>query len=167
MNSTIENDIQNWFIRHRKTLSLAESCTGGSLAARLTRQSGASKYFLGSLVVYSNALKTKLLHIPSELLEKYGAVSRETVEAMAKGTLQLTESDFAAAVSGIAGPTGGSIEKPVGTVWACIAGPQGFSYAWQFHIDGDRREVIERSVDLILQELLHQVMTSQIDFLRN
>ena len=101
MKREIVQQVHERFISHKWTLALAESCTGGSLAASLTRLPNASQYFLGSLVVYSNLLKTKILNVPSEVLLKYGAVSSETVQAMLKGTLALTDCDYAIAVSGI------------------------------------------------------------------
>ena len=161
-NRPIEEEIHHWFITHHKTLSAAESCTGGSLAAQLTRLPGASQYFLGSLVTYSNDLKTNVLKVPKKLLEQYGAVSSEAVEAMAKGILNLTGSDFAVAVSGIAGPSGGSIEKPVGTIWGRIANKDSILHAWQFHVVGSREQVIHGSVETILKELLYRCWESDL-----
>jgi|694.fasta_scaffold10374_14 PncC family amidohydrolase len=162
MTQSIEKDIQEWFIHHKKTLSAAESCTGGSLAAKLTRIPGASNYFLGSVVAYSNELKSKVLGVSPELIKKYGAVSSEAVEAMAKGTLHLTGSDFTVAVTGIAGPSGGTLDKPVGTVWGCIANQKGLLYSWQFHIEGNRDHVIEGSVDAVLKELFYRNWESEL-----
>ncbi len=102
------------------TLATAESCTGGFLAHRITSVPGSSSYFLGSTVAYSNAVKQKQLGVKIETLEQYGAVSEETVIEMVQGALQLFESDIAIAISGIAGPDGGTPEKPVGTIWLAI-----------------------------------------------
>lgn len=98
-------------------VTTAESCTGGLIASMLTREAGASASFEAGFVTYSNAMKSKLLGVPEQLLMKYGAVSQEVVIAMAQGALEKSSADLAIAVSGIAGPDGGSDEKPVGTVW--------------------------------------------------
>lgn len=103
------------------TLSTAESCTGGSIAARLTAIAGSSDYFKGGVVAYSNEIKENLLHVLSGTLEKFGAVSEETVIEMAKGAMETLKSDCAIATSGIAGPGGGTEIKPVGTVWIAVA----------------------------------------------
>ncbi|RGN37366.1 CinA family protein [Bacteroides oleiciplenus] len=103
------------------SLSTAESCTGGSIAALVTSVPGSSEYFNGGVVAYSNAVKMSLLHVSAETLEKYGAVSRETVTEMARGAMKALKTDCAVATSGIAGPGGGTPEKPVGTVWIATA----------------------------------------------
>ena len=102
------------------SLSTAESCTGGGIAALITSVPGSSEYFNGSIVAYSNEIKMSLLHVSAETLEKYGAVSRETVTEMVKGAMKALETDCAVATSGIAGPGGGTPEKPVGTVWIAV-----------------------------------------------
>lgn len=117
---SLEEPIHRQLIALGKTIALAESCTGGRLAAQLTRLPNASSYFLGSIVAYSNALKQELLGVSLALLEEHGAVSREVVEAMWNGVLAKTDADIAIAVSGIVGPGGGSEEKPVGTIWASV-----------------------------------------------
>ncbi len=101
----------------KKKLAVAESCTGGLLMADLTSFPGASDYLLGGVVAYSNELKRELLHVSPVTLEIHGAVSSETVMEMVKGLFFVTKADIAIAVSGILGPTGGSEEKPIGTVW--------------------------------------------------
>lgn len=151
----IAEKIHQRFIEKGWTLSLAESCTGGSLAARLTILPGASAYFLGSVVAYSNDLKIKALHVPAGLIREHGAVSREVVIAMLDGILDLTGSDFALAVSGIAGPSGGTLEKPVGTVWGGIGKHDGWRHAWNWQEPGIRAEIIAGSVDRLLEELLN------------
>lgn len=107
--------------KKKKTLSTAESCTGGSIAARITSVSGSSEYFKGSIVAYSNEVKMNLLHVSADTLEKRGAVSEETVIEMVKGAMNAMKTDCAVATSGIAGPGGGTKEKPVGTVWIAVA----------------------------------------------
>jgi competence/damage-inducible protein CinA C-terminal domain len=104
-----------------KTVGTAESCTGGYIAHNITAIPGSSAYFKGSVVTYSNEMKMKLLAVKEETLAAHGAVSEETVREMAAGALQLLETDYAIAVSGIMGPDGGSPEKPVGTVWIAVA----------------------------------------------
>lgn len=109
-------------LRKKKlTLSTAESCTGGSIAARITSVAGSSDYFKGGVVAYSNEVKAAMLHVSVETLEKHGAVSEETVIEMAKGAMNALQTDCAVATSGIAGPGGGTKEKPVGTVWIAAA----------------------------------------------
>lgn len=145
--------IQSLCISNHWTLSLAESCTGGDIAARLTRVAGCSHYFLGSIVTYSNDLKIKLLGVSPQDLAQHGAVSRVVVEKMATGVLQLTGSDYSLAVTGIAGPGGGSPEKPVGTVWAAIACRHGDLFTWELKLSGSRHEIIEETSQILLAQL--------------
>lgn len=117
----VENLVGELLRKKKLTLSTAESCTGGSIAARITSVAGSSAYFKGSVVAYSNEVKMEMLHVPVETLEKYGAVSEETVIEMVKGAMNALKTDCAVATSGIAGPGGGTKEKPVGTVWIAAA----------------------------------------------
>ncbi len=110
-----------------QTLSVAESCTGGGLGAELTAVPGASSVMLGGVISYANAIKRDLLAVPEQLLEQHGAVSAPVAEAMALGVRRLTGSDWALSVTGIAGPDGGTPEKPVGLVFVAVAGPNGCS----------------------------------------
>lgn len=121
----------------RQTLAVAESCTGGGLGAALTAIPGSSDVFIGGVIAYSDAVKRQLLGVPADLLEAHGAVSAPVVSAMAEGARQRLGCDWALAVSGIAGPGGGSAEKPVGLVHMALAGPRG-CVAWA-HRFGDRR----------------------------
>lgn len=116
----IEEALMAWFVKHQKTLAFAESCTGGMLASHVTALPGSSAYFLGSFVVYSNAMKEQILGVSQETLKANGAESEETVREMLEGVFKRTSADFAIAVSGIAGPSGGTEEMPVGTIWAAI-----------------------------------------------
>ena len=116
-----EEELGNLLKSKKLSLSTAESCTGGGVAAAITSVAGSSEYFMGGIVAYSNDVKISLLHVSSETLEKYGAVSRETVMEMAAGAMNTLKTDCAIATSGIAGPGGGSLEKPVGTIWIAIA----------------------------------------------
>ena len=121
-----------------KILSTAESCTGGAIASMITSVPGSSRYFRGSVIAYDNQIKIKQLNVPQQLIENYGAVSQPVVEAMAKGAIKAMDSDYAISTSGIAGPTGGSPEKPVGTVWIAVASRnQIISERYQF---GENRE---------------------------
>jgi nicotinamide-nucleotide amidase len=110
-----------------RSVSIAESCTGGEIAYLITSVPGSSAYFKGSVVAYSNTVKTQLLGIEEDLLEKYGAVSEKVVQKMAKGARKLFNTDYAVATSGIAGPDGGTDVKPVGTIWIAVASEKGIS----------------------------------------
>ena len=120
------------------TLSTAESCTGGLLANRITNVPGASSVFMDGFVTYSNASKSELLGVPGDLITTYGAVSEEVVRAMAEGALAKSDTRFALATTGIAGPDGGTIEKPVGTVWIALAEQGKKTDAWKESIPKDR-----------------------------
>ncbi|MDR0711189.1 MAG: CinA family nicotinamide mononucleotide deamidase-related protein [Prevotellaceae bacterium] len=126
------------------TLSTAESCTGGQIAALLTAQPGASTYFKGSVVAYSNDVKVKELGVLSGDVEKHGAVSQAVVEQMAQGAQRTLQSDYAVATSGVAGPDGGTPEKPVGTVWVAVATPQKV-ISRKLNLGNDRERTILRA----------------------
>lgn len=108
-----------------KTLAVAESCTGGNIAQVITSNPGCSAYFKGGVVAYSNEIKNKILKVPEEILKTFGAVSQQVAESMALGVRTELNADYSIATTGIAGPDGGSEEKPVGTVWIAVAGPSG------------------------------------------
>lgn len=126
-----------------KTLSAAESCTGGTISELITSVPGSSGYYLGSVTSYANEIKTKVLGVPEEIIAEYGAVSRECVAAMAEGVRKLTGSDFSVATSGIAGPEGGSADKPVGLVWIGVSSDKG-TETFQTIFKGDRKRNMER-----------------------
>ncbi len=109
--------ISNIFWKEELTLATAESCTSGNIAASITSIPGSSKFYKGGIVAYSDEVKQNLLHVKAETLENNGAVSEETVKEMVLGAIEAFGTDYAIATSGIAGPTGGTHEKPVGTVW--------------------------------------------------
>lgn len=144
-------------LRKKKiTLSTAESCTGGSIAARITSVSGSSDYFKGGIVAYSNVVKMDLLHVSPDTLEKYGAVSETTVIEMVKGVMNALKTDCAISTSGIAGPGGGTAEKPVGTVWIAVAYKNEICTMKQ-EIDHGREMNVEKAGDnalILLHELL-------------
>lgn len=156
----IEEAVKSLFIEKQLTLTTAESCSGGAIAARLTALPGASNFFSGGVVTYSNEMKKRLLDVSENTLLNHGAVSREVVVEMAEGALQLAGSDASIAISGIAGPTGGSSEKPVGTVWLAIAGKEIETKEWLLKCGlKSRQMIIDYSVNRALGELYHLFKT--------
>jgi nicotinamide-nucleotide amidase len=139
--------------KNRKTLAFAESCTGGYLATQVTKYPGASDYFLGSLVTYSNALKQKILGVKGATLKKHGAVSPEVVVEMWQGLMKRTGADFGIAVSGIAGPTGGTKDKPVGTVWYAIGQKGQQPEVGSFLIKGSRKMIMVKAANKLFGKL--------------
>lgn len=136
-----------------KTLATAESCTGGNIAAKLTALPGASVYVRGSVVAYSNEVKECALGVRHETLVRYGAVSEETVREMAAGARERLGSDYAVATTGVAGPSGGTPEKPVGTVWIAVASEDTVS-AELLHLTGQRAQIVERTCNAVFAALL-------------
>ena len=122
---TMPEVVKDLLLEQHKTISFAESCTAGLVAAALTDYAGASSVFRGGIVAYDNQVKEELLHVPSHILLEHGAVSEACASAMATGCRNVMKSDLAVAVTGIAGPSGGNDEKPVGLVWLAVAGPAG------------------------------------------
>ena len=129
-----------------RTLAVAESCTGGLLGGAITSIPGSSLYFSCGVVAYGNSAKISLLGIPPDLISARGAVSREVALAMAEGVLSLFRADLAIAVTGIAGPGGGSRGKPVGTVWVAVVSAGGVRYAHRFRFPGGREAVRRETV---------------------
>jgi len=136
----LEEVVAQLLIDHRSTISAAESCTGGLLAERLTRIPGSSNYFLGGVVCYSNELKTAWADVPPEIIAAKGAVSSEVAIALAEGIRRNVRSTLGVGITGIAGPGGGSEEKPVGTVHVAVAGPAGTKERL-VHLPGDREAI--------------------------
>jgi nicotinamide-nucleotide amidase len=134
------------------TLALAESCSGGLISKRVTDIPGSSAYFLLGAVTYANSAKTAVLGVPEELLIRYGAVSSEVAVAMATGVRQLADSDLALATTGIAGPEGGSRDKPVGTVYISLVDRED-CLVRRYQFDGDRDEVRRLTADTALELL--------------
>ncbi len=134
-------------------LVTAESCTGGLIGSRITDISGSSEYFLGSIVAYAYEMKVALLGVTLETLRAIGAVSRETVLEMANGARKRLGGDIAISVSGVAGPSGGTPEKPVGTVWIGLASNDG-EWAKEFHFSGNRQQNKSSAADAALQMVL-------------
>lgn len=140
------------FRKKKKTLSVAESCTGGLLSSLITDTPGSSDYYLGGIVAYDNAIKTKMLGIPRPLLRKYGAVSPQTAQVMAQNVRKIFNSDYGLGITGIAGPSGGSTKKPVGLV--CIALSDGQkTTVTKHHFSGTRAEIKDRSAKTALNLL--------------
>jgi nicotinamide-nucleotide amidase len=137
---TIDETVAALFLEQGITLALAESCTGGMIAQRITSISGSSRYFLEGAITYSNTAKTRQLGVDSTLLVEKGAVSAEVASAMAKGVRQVSGSDLGLAVTGIAGPDGGTDDKPVGTVFISLAAPDG-CWTKRFQFSGSRDEI--------------------------
>ncbi|MDY7218148.1 CinA family protein [Denitrificimonas sp. JX-1] len=138
---------------HSAAVTTAESCTGGGIAEAITRIAGSSAWFEVGFITYSNAQKERLLQVPAASLEHDGAVSQPVVEAMVRGAQKLSSAKYGVAVSGVAGPGGGSIGKPVGTVWIAWAdGEQVESGCW--HFSGDRDAVRRQTVQAALAGLL-------------
>jgi nicotinamide-nucleotide amidase len=154
---SMEMKVGYLLLENKATLSTVESCTGGSIARMITSVPGSSDYFKGSVIAYDNNVKTSLVKVPPEVITKYGAVSRETVEAMARGGAQLLGTTYTIATSGIAGPSGGTGEKPVGTVWIAISGPAGV-VSEKFVFGNDRNINIARSSISALNLLRKQIL---------
>jgi nicotinamide-nucleotide amidase len=123
--ATVQSAVAEMLIAKGQTLAAAESCTGGALSAKFTAMNGASSYFMGGVVSYSNEVKNQVLGVRAEDLEKYGAVSEPVARQMAEGVRRVCGTTWGVSTTGIAGPTGGTPDKPVGTVWMAVAGPNG------------------------------------------
>jgi nicotinamide-nucleotide amidase len=150
--------IVGYFLQMRgSTLAVAESCTGGLLAQRITSVSGSSRYFLGGVVVYSNELKTLFANVPPMFIAQYGAVSREVAAALAEGIRDETNASIGVGITGVAGPTGGSDEKPVGLVYHAIADANGTEVVERRFL-GDRERIrrfaTQQALDMIRRRFL-------------
>jgi len=155
---TLEETVGRLLHNNKLTLSTAESCTGGRIASLITSVPGSSNWFRGSVVAYDNSVKTDLLGVNPETIRRHGAVSEETVREMAEGMLRLVKTDYAIAVTGIAGPDGGTPEKPVGTVWIAIASSGGVVTDKHRFAD-DRMINISRSSYTALNMLRKQIIS--------
>jgi nicotinamide-nucleotide amidase len=137
---SLEQIVGYWLQMRNATLAVAESCTGGLLAERITSVGGSSRYFLGGAVVYSNELKTEFAGVPREMIERHGAVSREVAAALAEGVRYRCEATLGVGITGVAGPTGGTPDKPVGLVFHAVAGDRGTEVI-QRNFPGDRKRI--------------------------
>ena len=152
----VEQLIATMLVSQEKTLAVAESCTGGHIAHRLTSFSGSSAFFKGGVVAYDNDVKANVLRVSRETLNTHGAVSKEVVEQMAEGARRLLKTDVAIATSGIAGPTGGTAEKPVGTVWIAVCSADTM-ISREFRFGTLREQNIQRTTQtalIMLREML-------------
>ncbi len=157
----LQKVIGKLLINSNKTLSTAESCTGGTIAQMITLIPGSSNYFKGSVVAYSNQIKTELLKVDSKIIDNYGAVSKEVVELMAIGARKILKTDYAIATSGIAGPGGGTVEKPVGMVWIAVSSANG-TISKQFKFGKEREINIKRSSIAALNMLRKVLIAANI-----
>jgi len=157
---TLEEVVGKLLSRNRLTLSLAESCTGGLVAHRVTNVSGSSNYFERGIVSYSNESKVEVLGVPKELIESFGAVSKEVVEAMAEGVRKLAKADIGVSISGIAGPTGGTPTKPVGTVFIGISHEKKGTSSQRFQFKGTREEIKLIASEVVLDRIRKFVLNN-------
>jgi len=148
----LEEKILNKFTQSKKTLGIAESCTGGLIADHLTNIPGASAFFLLGIIAYDNAAKTKLLKVPSTLIQKHGAVSAQVAKVMAQGVRKILKTDYGLSVTGIAGPGGGSKNKPVGLVFIAFSSPTQ-TFVQQFLFKGNRLEIKKKAAKTALKML--------------
>lgn len=153
---SIEHLIHEQLSKRGLSLAIAESCTGGAIASKFTAMAGSSKYFLAGVVSYSNEAKRDILGVRMEDIERYGAVSEEVARQMAEGVRRVSGADYAIATTGIAGPTGGSEAKPVGTVWMAIATPTA-TYAQMRNSGNDRGQIISRATAYALEMLYEEL----------
>jgi len=153
---SLEEVVGLYLVMRRKTLAVAESCTGGLLSGRLTRIPGSSDFFQGGAVCYSNELKTRLAGVPTALIEAHGAVSVPVAQAMAEGIRARSQASIGIGVTGIAGPGGGSAEKPVGLVFIALADERG-TQVRQFRFPGDRERVRQWAITAALEMIRRRV----------
>jgi nicotinamide-nucleotide amidase len=156
-NPQLMQELQDLLRQDKKSLTCAESCTGGLIASMITELSGSSDVFNGSIVSYSNEIKQQELQVKEEHLEQFGAVSHEVVSDMLDGVLSKFKANYAIAVSGIAGPNGGTKNKPVGTVVIGITSSNAYKKVVTYHFSGNRKAVQIQTAKTALQNLLNLV----------
>jgi nicotinamide-nucleotide amidase len=154
---SLEQIVGYWLQMRDATLAVAESCTGGMLGERITSVSGSSRYFVGGAIVYSNAAKTDLAGVPADMVERHGAVSREVAAALAEGIRYRCESTFGVGITGVAGPTGGTPEKPVGLVFHALASDGGTEVI-ERNFPGDRKRIRRFATTLALDMVRKKLM---------
>jgi nicotinamide-nucleotide amidase len=147
-------------IERGASLAVAESCTGGVIASRFTAMSGASSYFKCGVVAYANEAKSDVLGVNAEDIERYGAVSESVARQMAEGARRVAGTDYAVATTGIAGPSGGSVEKPVGTVWIAVATPT-HTIAQLRNCGTDRGQIVNRASAYAIEMLYKELKNRQ------
>ena len=158
--ATVDEQVASLLVQSEWTVAVAESCTGGLMSARLTERGGSSEYFLGGGVVYSNEAKVSLADVDPRLIEQFGAVSNEVAEALASGAVTRFGSDFGIGITGIAGPGGGSEEKPVGTVCFSVCARDGARLTRRLRLPGSRSDIRERSTTVAMH-LLRRVLLGE------
>lgn len=155
--TTITQQLGEMLCKKNAKLTTAESCTGGGISEAITAVSGSSQWFEFGFVTYANSAKQQLLGVSKQTLDQYGAVSEQVVEQMAQGAIRQSRADYAIAVSGIAGPEGGTEDKPVGTVWVCWQTPTQ-SWTQKLMLAGDRQAVRTAAIKKSLQQLLQHLI---------
>jgi nicotinamide-nucleotide amidase len=160
--STIDEQVARLLVAGGHTVAVAESCTGGGMSTRLTDRGGSSAYFLGGAVVYSNAAKSDLAYVAPELIERVGAVSVEVADALADGAVRRFGAEIGIGITGIAGPDGGTVEKPVGTVCLSVATGDGARITRSVRLPGDRADIRDRSATVALH-LLRRLLLGEAD----
>jgi len=154
---SLEQIVGYWLQMRSATLAVAESCTGGLLGERLTSVGGSSRYFAGGAIVYANSIKTELAGVPADMIERHGAVSREVAAALAEGIRYRCEATLGVGITGVAGPTGGTAEKPVGLVFHALAGDGGTEVI-ERHFAGDRKRIrwfaTTMALDMVRRKLM-------------
>ncbi len=154
--ATVQEQVHRLLTESGRTLAVAESCTGGAIASKFTAMAGASAYFLCGVTAYANEAKRDILGVDASLIEQYGAVSEQVARAMAEGARRISGADFAVATTGIAGPSGGSTEKPVGTVWFAVASERG-TEAIMRNSGTDRGQIIDRATAYAIEFLRNHI----------
>ena len=148
--STVDEQVARLLSERGWTIATAESCTGGLIAGRLTDRPGSSAVVRGGLVVYANEAKTELAAVPADVIQRQGAVSREVAELLADGARVRLHADVGIGVTGIAGPDGGTPDKPVGLVWCSVAGPDGLRLTRELQLPGGRFDIRDRTTTIAL-----------------
>ena len=155
--TSIAQQLGEMLCKKNAKLTTAESCTAGGISEAITAVSGSSQWFEFGFVTYANSAKQQLLGVSKEALDEYGAVSEQVVKQMAQGAIKQSQADYAIAVSGIAGPDGGTQDKPIGTVWVCWQTPTR-SWTQQLMLSGDRQAVRTAAIKKSLQQLLQHLI---------
>ena len=146
---SMEETLGHVLLEEQSTISTAESCTSGLVGKLLTNVSGSSEYYMGGVISYSNDIKHRVLGVPQDMLDTYGAVSEQVAKAMAEGARTIGQTTYAVSTTGIAGPGGGSSEKPVGLVWFGVTGPHG-TVAHKANLIGNREDIRQSAAELAL-----------------
>ena len=160
--TALVQELADRLLAHRQKVCTAESCTGGLIAKTFTDLAGSSDWFERGFVTYSNEAKSEMLAVPASLIEGYGAVSEAVATAMASGALRHSNADYSIAVTGVAGPGGGSDDKPVGTVWIALASTEQL-IAKRYQFDGDRQAVRAATLVTSITALLDLVAQAQVE----